>query len=104
MRIKTNTLIAGSLIGLAVALGSAQAEEKVNADELVAIVNGVDIQRSTLDAVLDMAKRSRPGAEVDQKALLDDLVATELARQEAQKSGLGERETSRPKWKALRIN
>lgn len=93
MRIKTNTLIAGSLIGLVVTFSSVSAETaKATGDELVAIVNGTDVKRETLEAVIEMAKRSRPGAEIDEKALLDDLVATELARQEAKKSGLGERE------------
>lgn len=98
MRNKTNLLIAGSLIGLALAFPVMAEEKKADpADELVAIVNGTDLQRSTLDAVIEMAKRSRPGVQIDEKALLDDLIATEIARQEAKKSGLGEREDVKAK-------
>ncbi len=60
---------------------------------IIAIVNGTDIKRDTLDAVIAMAKRSgMTDEQLDEKALLEDLVATELARQEAKKSGLSERE------------
>lgn len=98
MRNKTNLLIAGSLIGLSLAFSVMAEEKKADpADELVAIVNGTDLKRSTLDAVIEMAKRSRPGAQIDEKALLDDLIATEIARQEAKKSGLGEREDVKAK-------
>lgn len=61
-------------------------------DEIVAIVNGVDIKRDTLNTLMDMAKRSGAGDQVDEKTMLEDLVVTELARQEANKSGLAERE------------
>ncbi|MGB1009116.1 MAG: foldase protein PrsA [Thiolinea sp.] len=99
MRINTNTLIAGSLIGLSLAFSSVIAEttDESRADEIIAIVNGTDITYQTLEAVIEMAKRQRPGEEVDEKALLDDLIATELARQEATKSGLGEREDIKAK-------
>ncbi len=66
MRIKTNTLIASSLIGLSLAFPVFAEEKQATADELVAIVNGVDLTRGTLDAVIEMAKRSRPGTEVDE--------------------------------------
>jgi peptidyl-prolyl cis-trans isomerase C len=97
MRIKTNTLIAGSLLGLSLAFPVMAEDKAAAADELVAIVNGTDLKRETLDAVVEMAKRSRPGVEVDEKALLDDLIATEIARQQAKKSGLGEREDVKAK-------
>ena len=98
MRIKTNTLIATTLIGLSLGMGQACAEDtKAATDEIIAIVNGTDIKRSTKEALVGMAQRSRPGAEVDEKSLLDDLIATELARQEATKSGLAEREDIKQK-------
>ncbi len=98
MRNKTNSLIASSLIGLSLAFPVMAEDKKAEAaDELVAIVNGTDLKRGTLDAVIEMAKRSRPGAQIDEKALLDDLIATEIARQEAKKSGLGEREDVKAK-------
>lgn len=104
MRTNINILIAGSLIGLSLGLGSAVAEVTVSGDiasttadttgdkELIAIVNGTDITYDTLEAVISMAQRQSPDEEVDEKALLDDLIATELARQEANKAGVGERE------------
>ena len=64
----------------------------VGSDEIIAIVNGVDIKRDTLNTLMDMAKRSGAGDQVDEKTMLEDLVVTELARQEANKSGLAERE------------
>ena len=94
MRTNINVLIANSLIGLSLAFGTATAETtaETKGDELIAIVNGTDITYDTLASVVDMAKRQRPGEEVDEKALLDDLIATELARQEADKAGFSERE------------
>ncbi len=122
MRIITNTLIASSLIGLVLGLNTVSAEDAKPAaaatttaapaatatttaapaasteakpagtDEIVAIVNGVDIKRDTLNTLMDMAKRSGAGDQVDEKTMLEDLVVTELARQEANKSGLAERE------------
>lgn len=120
MRITTSTLIAGSVIGLMVGFTNVQAEDPkpaaapaatapaataeapkadASADAIVAIVNGTDIKRSTLNALLEMAKRSGAGDQVDEKALLEDLVITELARQEASKSGLGERDDVKEKIK-----
>ena len=89
-----STIIAGSLIGLSLAFNPAIAEETSEAKgtELIAIVNGTDITYDTLSSVVEMAKRQRPGEEIDEKALLDDLIATELARQEAAKAGFKERE------------
>lgn len=96
---RTSTVIAGSLIGLNLIFTPSHAEVTVagatptpDNSELIAIVNGKDITSDTLASVVDMAKRQRPGEEVDEKALLDDLIATELARQEADKAGFSERE------------
>nr|CAA6825309.1 MAG: Foldase protein PrsA precursor (EC [uncultured Thiotrichaceae bacterium] len=97
MRNKTNLLIASSLIGLSIAFPIMAEEKQADAaDEIVAIVNGTDLKRSTLDSVIEMAKRARP-TQLDEKVLLDDLIATEIARQEAKKSGLGEREDVKAK-------
>lgn len=104
MRITTNKLLASSLMALTLSMGQVWAEETPpvdNAaetasqakDEVVAVVNGTEIKRSTLDAVLEMTKRSDANADqIDEKALLEDLIVTEIARQEAQESGLAERE------------
>ncbi len=77
------------------------AATKTNSEEILAIVNGTEIKRGTMDAVLEMAKRSGMDGQIDPKALLDDLIMTELARQEAQKSGLGERDDVKEKVKGF---
>ncbi|PID50480.1 MAG: peptidylprolyl isomerase [Proteobacteria bacterium] len=108
MRITTNKWLAVSLIGLAFTTTQVWAEATQPADtantaskpttDIVAIVNGTEIERGTLDAILEMAKRSgAPPEQIDEKALLEDLVITELARQEAKKAGLAEREDIKQK-------
>lgn len=103
MRMTTNTMIAGCVAGLlSVSLaGAAFAEDskavaaekaETSSEALAAIVNGSDITRETLDNVAEMIKRSSPNDQVDQKVILESLIDTELARQEARKSGLAERE------------
>lgn len=104
MRMITNTMIAGCIAGL-VSLtlsGTAFAEDSkaaadsakstASAPTIAAIVNGSDITQETLDNVAEMIKRSSPNDQVDQKIILESLIDTELARQEARKSGLSERE------------
>ncbi|HPQ94347.1 MAG TPA: peptidylprolyl isomerase [Thiolinea sp.] len=103
MRTKIIPTVISSLLGVTLTLGSglllATEEQKPaeSASSIVAIVNGVDIDRNTLEAVLEMAKRSGSNAPIDERALLDDLILTELARQEAKKSGLAERDDVKAK-------
>jgi len=108
MRITTNKLLASSLMALTLSIGQVWADEHPDEqppvdnaaetasqakDEVIAVVNGTEIRRSTLDAVLEMTKRSGANADqIDEKALLEDLIVTEIARQEAKESGLAERE------------
>ena len=54
----------------------------------VATVNGQVITKETLDSLVGMIKATSPDTKVDTKSLLDDLIITELARQEANKSDL----------------
>jgi peptidyl-prolyl cis-trans isomerase C len=90
---KANKIIATGLIGLGLMASFAYAE-----DTAVATVNGQAITKETLDAVVEMVGRSGQ-ATVDKKGIVDDLVITELARQEANKSGLAEREDIKQKVK-----
>ena len=54
----------------------------------VATVNGQAITKDTLDSLTGMIKATSPDGKVDTKSLLDDLIITELARQEANKTDL----------------
>ena len=121
MRLTTNNMIATGLIGLTLAVSSlyATAEDKPAADKaapaaatsttttttttedkkVVATVNGQAITQDTLDSVVSMVRRSGQGEDLDTKGILDDLVITELARQEANKSGVAEREDIKNKVK-----
>ena len=65
---------------------------------VVATVNGTEITQETLDTVMGMVG-GMPGAQVDNKSVLDDLIITELARQEANKAGLTERQEIKDKIK-----
>ena len=96
MNFKKKTLLTSSLLSLALASGvllakdeatteTAKAEASSTADAVVATVNGDKIMKSTLDGYLGMLKRS---GKADPHAALDDLVATEIALQEAKKSDI----------------
>jgi peptidyl-prolyl cis-trans isomerase C len=92
---KANKIIATGLVGLSLLAGSLYAEDA----KVVATVNGTNIDQATLDSVKEMVRRSTQGDQVDSKGILDDLIITELARQEANKSGLAEREDVKNKVK-----
>lgn len=74
-------------------------QKKLNPQQAVATVNGINITRGVLDQVIEMVKLSNPKEKLDEKAILDDLIITELARQEALKSGLADREDIKSKIK-----
>lgn len=92
---KANKIIATGLVGLSLLAGSLYAEDA----KVVATVNGTNIDKATLDSVKEMVRRSTQGDQIDSKGILDDLIITELARQEANKSGLAEREDVKNKVK-----
>lgn len=95
MRIKTHNILISGLLGFSLIASNLHAED-VN----VAIVNGKPITKEALNTVVEMVKRSTQGEEtIDQKAILEDLIITEIARQEANKSGLAEREDIKQKVK-----
>ncbi|MEE9444614.1 MAG: peptidylprolyl isomerase [Cocleimonas sp.] len=61
-------------------------------DSVIATVNGDNIMKSTLDGYMAILKKS---GKADQQAAIDDLVATEIALQEAKKSDILERPVSK---------
>lgn len=94
MRFNKNIITTG-LLGLSLLATEAWADDK----KTVAMVNGTPITQETYDSVANMLKMSTPDGKFDRKALLDDLILTELARQEANKAGLAEREDIKNKVK-----
>ena len=96
MRFKTNNIIATGLVGLTLMATSLYAAD--DNTTVVATVNGTAITQDTLNQVMGMVG-GMPGAQVDKKSVLDDLIITELARQEANKAGLTERPEIKEKIK-----
>ena len=99
MNVNKKTLLATSLIGLAITSTSLTVTAKEDTaatatpaaaveDTVVATVNGDKIMKSTLDGYLALLKKS---GKVDPQAALDDLVATEVALQQAKTSGIMDR-------------
>lgn len=103
---KTNKSIIKPLLATAIYLSLAmsvvQAEDKKAtpanlADAVVATVNGDKIMKSSLDGYLQVIKRSPSGSKVKVSEALDDLVATELALQEAKKTDILSRDAVKKK-------
>lgn len=92
MQINKKTLLATSIIslGLFATTFSSYAETtpKNAADVVIATVNGDKIMKSTLDGYMEILKKS---GKADKQAALDDLVATEIALQEAKKANILDR-------------
>ena len=88
------SLLATSILGLSISVAafstmfSVQAEEKAATDVVIATVNGDKIMKSTLDGYMAILKKSGKG---DKNAAVNDLVATEIALQEAKKTDILER-------------
>jgi peptidyl-prolyl cis-trans isomerase C len=90
MHINKKSILATAFIGLALGVTALTAEEKTATDVVIATVNGDKIMKSTLDGYLAILNKS--GKKVaDKQAAIDDLVATEIALQEARKSDILER-------------
>ena len=94
MTINKKILVAGISLGLALsisqaALADSHAEAKPDAKEtVVAVVNGKNITQDLLTNYLGVVQRSENPAKNDPRAALDDLIATELALQEAGKTDI----------------
>ncbi len=93
MRFTSKKIIATGLVGLTLMATGLYADDKT----VVANVNGTEITQKTLDTVVGMV--GSQGAQVDSKSVLDDLIITELARQEANKAGITERQEIKDKIK-----
>ena len=87
MKINKKTLLAASIISLALATTTLTAEDKATTDVVIATVNGDKIMKSTLDGYLAVLSKSGKRL-ANKQAAIDDLVATEIALQEARKSDI----------------
>lgn len=88
MKINKKALFATSLFSLSLlAAASSYAETATAApdDVVIAIVNGDKIMKSTLDGYMQILKKS---GNADKQAALEDLIATEIALQNAKKSDI----------------
>jgi peptidyl-prolyl cis-trans isomerase C len=72
--------------------GAVDATAAAVEDTVIATVNGDKIMKSTLDGYMNILKKS---GRADQQAAVDDLVATEIALQEAKKTDILDRPTSK---------
>lgn len=94
MSIKKTLLVAGISLGLGLSASQAvfaesHAEAKPETkDAVVAVVNGTEITQDSLNKYLSVVQRSADPKKNDPRAALDDLVATELALQEAGKTDI----------------
>lgn len=94
MSIKKTLLVAGISLGLGlsqVSFADSHAETKPEAaatEAVVAVVNGAKITQDKLNQYLSVVQRSADPKKNDPRAALDDLVATELALQEASKTDI----------------
>jgi peptidyl-prolyl cis-trans isomerase C len=102
MTITKKILVAGINVALAVGLsqtafaehhGEGEKAEKVMAPvkAVVAVVNGKEITQDVLNQYLSVVQRSADPKKNDPRSALDDLVATEIALQEARKTDILER-------------
>jgi len=87
MKTNKKTLLAASIISLALATTTLTAEDKATTDVVIATVNGDKIMKSTLDGYLAVLSKSGKRL-ANKQAAIDDLVATEIALQEARKSDI----------------
>ncbi|HFC91430.1 MAG TPA: peptidylprolyl isomerase [Leucothrix mucor] len=94
--IKKPLLATAILISLGLAVSVTHAKDATK-DSVVATVNGDKIMKSALDGYLKVIKRSPSGAKVKPAEALDDLVATELALQEAKKTDILSRDAVKKK-------
>ncbi|MEH6457898.1 MAG: peptidylprolyl isomerase [Cocleimonas sp.] len=95
MFITKKSLLAASIISLCLSAASittvnAASHEKKVEDVVIAVVNGDKVMKSTLDGYVEILIKQKRG-KADQQAALDDLIATEIALQEARKTDILER-------------
>ena len=88
MLFSKKSLIATSIVSVCLAtslLTSVSADDSAKTDVVIATVNGDKIMKSTLDGYMEILKKS---GKSDKNAAVSDLVATEIALQEAQKTDI----------------
>jgi peptidyl-prolyl cis-trans isomerase C len=95
-------LFATTILSLGLSFSIVHATEEAaaaskKADVVVATVNGDSIMQSSLEGYLQIIKRSPSGANVKPSEALDDLIATELALQEAKKTDILSRDKVKKK-------
>lgn len=92
MQINKKTLLATSLISLGLFASTFSYADtttaSTDADTVIATVNGDKIMKSTLDGYMTILKKS---GKADKQVALDDLIATEIALQQAKDSKIIER-------------
>jgi len=93
MNINKKTLLAtvislGLLASTANSFADATTAAAPKDDVVIATVNGDKIMKSTLDGYMNILKRS---GKADKQAALDDLIATEIALQQAKSSDISQR-------------
>ena len=90
------SMLAASIITLSLSVAAITAVQAAShaktEDAVIAVVNGDKIMKSTLDGYLEILKKQ---GKTDTQAAVDDLVATEIALQQAKKSDI----LSRPESK-----
>ena len=84
------TRIAMLALGSLVLLNACNAQDdKKSADAVIVTVNGTDIRQSQLDNMMRQGlSQGAPDSPEMRKAIMDELISRELARQEAVKKGL----------------
>ena len=109
MTIKKIVQIAGANLLLlttlsSVALADSHAQMKADGKAVVASVNGTEITQDVLTNYLSVVNRSENKQKNDPRSALDDLVATELALQEAAKTDILSRDDVKQRIKDFTRN
>lgn len=89
------SLLAASILTVMFSVASTSqvnaASHEKGEDVVIATVNGTEIMKSSLDGYLEILKKQKQGKAADAQSAVDDLVATEIALQEAKKTDILER-------------
>ena len=93
-KIMGKKILTAGILSLSLAISSVFAEDKV-----IATVNGEDITQSSFDMLTELMKKSKRFGDIDKSTIVDDLVITEIVRQEAKKSTISERDDIKKKVK-----
>jgi peptidyl-prolyl cis-trans isomerase C len=90
---KSNRLIKTLLsTSLVVGLSLGASLPSFASDKVIATVNGENINESAFNSLMDVLKRSNRNGDIDQNAVLENMIETHLVLQEAMKSGIAERD------------